>query len=109
MAAGNDCWRFYESGILSSANNCPIDHDFDTVIVGIDRTGETHYWIVQNSWGTEWGNDGFIYLAVEEGDGVSGMNNYPQWILVDTNYPEPEPEPEPEPLCPNWDVDESQN
>jgi len=32
---------------------------------------------VQNSWGTNWGLDGFIHLAVEGDLGVSGMN---QWV-----------------------------
>ena len=35
---------------------------------------EEEYWIVQNSWWTEWGQHGFIYLKVEDGVGVSGMN-----------------------------------
>ena len=46
VSAGNDCWQFYESGILSSANNCPTSLDHGVVIVGIDRTGDTPYWIV---------------------------------------------------------------
>ena len=74
VSAGNDCWQFYESGILSSANNCPTSIDHGVVVVGIDRTGDTPFWIVQNSWGTWWGDNGFIKLAVEEGDGISGMN-----------------------------------
>jgi len=32
------------------------------------------YWKIQNSWGTWWGDEGFIYLAFEEGDGACGMN-----------------------------------
>ena len=82
VSAGNDCWQFYESGILSSANNCPTSLDHGVVIVGIDRTGDIPYWIVQNSWDTWWGDNGFIYLAVEEGDGVSGMNLYAEWTDV---------------------------
>lgn len=102
VSAGNDCWQFYDGGILSSANNCPTSIDHGVVVVGIDRTGETPYWIVQNSWDTWWGDNGFIYLAVEEGDGVSGMNLYAEWMDVSSQYPE-------EPKCPNSDVDESTN
>ena len=39
------------------------------------------YWIVQNSWGTGWGDRGFIKLAVEDGYGVSGMNRVAEQII----------------------------
>ena len=64
-----------------------MQQDHGAVVVGIDRTGDTPYWIVQNSWGTEWGQDGFIHLAVEEGFGVSGMNMYAEWVDVAAGYP----------------------
>jgi len=37
-------------------------------------SNDTSYWIIENSWGPEWGEDGFVKLAVEDGRGVSGMN-----------------------------------
>ena len=37
-------------------------------------TFEQEYWLVQNSWGTDWGESGFIRLAVEGDRGISGMN-----------------------------------
>ena len=100
VAAGNECWWFYSSGVLSSANGCPTDLDHGVAVVGIDRTGDTPYWIVQNSWGEGWGDNGFIHLAVEEGLGVCGMNQYAEWIDINWEYPLP-------PTCPNSDVDES--
>ena len=39
-------------------------------------------WVVQNSWGTGWGDDGLIRLAKEDGVGVSGMNQYITWATV---------------------------
>ena len=45
------------------------------------------FWKIQNSWGAGWGLDGFIYMWAEPGLGVSGMNQYPMWVLPNTNYP----------------------
>ena len=40
----------------------------------ITETVDQEYWLVQNSWGVGWGENGFIKLGVEGGFGVSGMN-----------------------------------
>ena len=35
VGAGNDCWRFYTGGVLSSSDGCPpTKHDHAVVIVG---------------------------------------------------------------------------
>ena len=74
VAAGNDCWRYYESGILSKENNCPTKIDHNVVIVGYEESGDKPYWIIQNSWGEKWGQNGFIHIAVEKGKGTSSIN-----------------------------------
>lgn len=41
VSAGNDCWRFYKSGILSSEDECPsatIDHA--VTLVGVNLEGD---------------------------------------------------------------------
>ena len=87
MSAGNDCWRFYESGILSGESNCPTALDHGVVVVGLEESGEKPYWLVQNSWGSWWGDQGFIKLAVEDGSGVSGMNTVAEYMDVEPGYP----------------------
>jgi len=41
---------------------------------------------VQNSWGTGWGDGGFIKIAVEEGRGVSGMNGEIEYVTVKETF-----------------------
>ena len=36
VAAGNDCWRFYSSGVLTSADNCPTEVDHAVAIIGLE-------------------------------------------------------------------------
>jgi len=50
-------WSSYQSGVVSSCDKA-VDHCVQ--IVGVDTDNE--YWIVRNSWGTEWGDKGYIYL-----------------------------------------------
>ena len=110
VAAGNSCWRYYESGILSEENNCPTGLDHGVAIVGLNDTGDKPYWIIQNSWGKYWGNEGFIWIAVEEGDGTSAMNTHVEAMDVEEGYPDPDGDDEEDKdnddQC---DVDELQN
>jgi hypothetical protein len=55
LAADN--WDSYESGVLSV---CSADVDHCVQIVGVDL--DQGYWLVRNSWGTDWGLDGYIQL-----------------------------------------------
>merc|ERR1711998_526676 len=51
-------WSTYTGGILSSCGNS-VDHCVQAV--GIDT--DEGYWKVRNSWGTSWGESGYIRLA----------------------------------------------
>ena len=35
VSAGNDCWRYYESGVLTEDNYCPTWLDHGVVVVGL--------------------------------------------------------------------------
>jgi len=57
----------YRSGVLSrkcSGAWKKLDHCVQ--LVGYDTTASTPYWKVKNSWGTGWGERGYIRLPMGE-------------------------------------------
>jgi cathepsin F len=65
-------WQTYVSGILKSG--CPHaynDLDHCVQLVGYNFSGATPYWIIRNSWNTDWGVDGYIYVA--KGSNLCGV------------------------------------
>jgi C1A family cysteine protease len=63
-----ELWNDYLGGVLT-ANGCgPMDADFVdhcVQLVGFNNSVANPYWIVRNSWGTEWGENGNIYLEFD--------------------------------------------
>ena len=53
-------WMMYEEGVYSSACGSTIDHAVGLVGYGSDN-GED-YWLVRNSWGSGWGEKGYIRI-----------------------------------------------
>ncbi|GAB6024156.1 hypothetical protein CHUAL_008867 [Chamberlinius hualienensis] len=75
---------FYKEGIYSD-NNCKTRMDemnYVVVIVGYgtDKTTGREYWILKNSWGTNWGEDGYMRLARNENN-QCGIANCPIYIF----------------------------
>ena len=66
-------WSSYTGGILSTCGNS-VDHCVQAV--GIDTT--QGYWKVRNSWGTSWGESGFIRLAY--GEDMCGITTIPTYV-----------------------------
>ena len=56
-------WNSYVGGIMSVCGKS-VDHCVQAV--GVDTSATNGYWKVRNSWGTSWGENGFIRLAYGE-------------------------------------------
>jgi cathepsin F len=65
-------WQDYTGGIMT-AYQCDwlVELDHCVQAVGYDTSASTPFWIVRNSWGTDWGEDGYIRL--EYGSNTCGL------------------------------------
>lgn len=80
---GDRHFQFYKGGVLSGAAGCAteLDHAITAVGYGVASDG-TKYWLMKNSWGTSWGEDGYVRMerGVADKEGVCGlamMASYP--------------------------------
>jgi C1A family cysteine protease len=53
-------WQYYTGGVLT-ADQCGLSIDHAIQLTGFS-TSQGGYWIVRNSWGSDWGLEGFIWL-----------------------------------------------
>lgn len=55
-------WYMYQKGIFDGCDKANPDINHAVLLVGYGHFQNTKYWIIQNSWGPKWGEDGFIRL-----------------------------------------------
>lgn len=80
VEADQTIWQFYKSGVIS--RNCGDLLDHGALAVGYSLTNAPPYYLVKNSWGTDWGENGYIRIAIVEGVGVCGIQIEPSYPLV---------------------------
>ena len=62
IAGGNEVFTYYKSGIISRTSNCPTETDHYVTAVGWGETAQYQYFIVKNSWGADWGEEGYARI-----------------------------------------------
>ncbi|XP_048132928.1 vignain-like [Rhodamnia argentea] len=79
--AGSLDFQFYSQGVFDGNCGTELNHGVAVVGYGSSRDG-TKYWTVKNSWGTNWGEGGYVRMrrGVDEEEGLCG-------IAMDASYP----------------------
>ncbi|KAE8659673.1 Vignain [Hibiscus syriacus] len=79
--AGGADFQHYKSGVFTGECTTFLDHGVTAVGYGQDDDG-TKYWLVKNSWGTSWGEDGYIRMErdIDAKEGICG-------IAMEASYP----------------------
>jgi cathepsin F len=76
-----ETWQYYESGVITHGCGDSLDHCVQ--IVGWSQTTDSTpipYWIIRNSWGTDWGLSG--YLWVERGKDECGVSDEATYVTI---------------------------
>ncbi|KAI3968388.1 hypothetical protein MKW92_029304 [Papaver armeniacum] len=81
-----DSFTFYEKGIFASdqCGNTFVDMNHAVLAVGYGIENGTKYWIIKNSWGTDWGERG--YGRVEMGTNMCGIATFGSYPIIDSSF-----------------------
>ena len=84
IEADTRTFQLYTGGVLTSSA-CGTNLDHGVLTVGYGSEAGIEYWLVKNSWGTSWGDKG--YVKIERSDstkdaGICGIAMEPSFPIV---------------------------
>ena len=81
IEADKIAFQYYTGGVLDSTA-CGTNLDHGVLAVGYGSDNGTPYWLVKNSWGSSWGDNGYVKIAMVDGAGICGIQMAPVYPIV---------------------------
>jgi cathepsin L len=83
VEADQASFQLYAGGVMTAACGTQLDHGVLAVGYGTDSASGNEYWRVKNSWGADWGMEGYILLGKGKtyngGAGQCGILSAASW------------------------------
>jgi len=84
LSADTKSFQFYKSGVLT-ATDCYTQLNHGVLAAGYGEENGLKYWLVKNSWGTSWGDQGYIKILRSDSTndpGICGIAMQPSFPQV---------------------------
>lgn len=76
IQANQFCFQSYSSGIFDNTR-CGTNLDHAVAVVGWGSDNGVEYWLLRNSWGVTWGEEGYMKVEIVSGHGLCGIQMEP--------------------------------
>jgi len=84
IEADTRTFQMYESGVITGSA-CGTNLDHGVLVVGYGTESNQPYWLVKNSWGSSWGEDGYVKIeksSSTKDKGTCGIAMQPSYPVV---------------------------
>ncbi len=83
IEADTRTFQLYSDGVITS-ESCGTNLDHGVLVVGYGEENNTPYWLVKNSWGPSWGDNGYVKIARSDNESTKGVCG----IAMQPSYPQ---------------------